>query len=176
MTAKGVSCSSNRTEPSGFCSAWLLAQKVNNMGFRQYDHEDLKMLEPRGYAEYMSNYGEHFSKALCEWAVSRMEVDEKQPNGEVKKKRLEPWNKEQVEGLLKQHGVTLQNDKGYDKVYVANMCKADFLGDSVPDEAHVAKYVKDVLDDPDGYDGIVFNRFVADCQGSGTPINWSDML
>ena len=45
-------------------------------GFSQYEYEDNKAMQPSGYAEYMSNYGEHFSKAMCEWAVSRMRTRE----------------------------------------------------------------------------------------------------
>ena len=37
-------------------------------------------------------------------------------------------------------------------------------------------FVKDYIDDPDGYEGLPFTRFYADCIGSGTPIMWSDML
>jgi hypothetical protein len=52
------------------------------------------------------------------------------------------------------------------------MCKADFLGSSVPDAQHQAKYVKDVLDDDDAYDGIVFNRWYADMCRQGIVIDW----
>lgn len=78
--------------------------------------------------------------------------------------------------MLKDFGVELNNNKGYDSVYVANMCKADFLGDSVPDNQRMVRYVKNLLDDPDGYEGLVFNRFVMDCAGMGVPIIWEDML
>ena len=132
--------------------------------------------DPSGFADYMATYGAHFSKKMCEWAVGMMKVEESDPNGKEEKKRLDPWTKEQVEALLTRYGVTLDNDKGYDKVYVANMCKADFLDSSVTDEAHLALYVKDLLDDPDGYDGMVFNRFMMDCIGNGTPVMWEDML
>lgn len=143
-----------------------------------YQMQDIEraQLEPSGYAEYMATYGGHFSKKMCEWAVGMMKVEEKRPNGEKRKKKLEPWSKEEVDNLLVRYGITLENDKGYDKVYVANMCKADFLGKSVPGENEAAMYVKDLLDDPDGYDELVFNRFMMDCMGRGIPIMWEDML
>ena len=56
------------------------------------------------------------------------------------------------------------------------MAKADFLGSSIPDEAHLILYVKDVMTDPDAYDGMPFTRFYADCIGSGTSIPWEDLL
>ena len=124
--------------------------------------------DPSGFADYMATYGGHFSKKMCMWAVGMMKDD----NGE----KIQPWTKEQVEAMLTRYGVTLENDKGYDKVYVANMCKADFYGSSIEDEKHALLYVKDLLDDPDGYDELTFNRFMMDCMGKNIPIMWEDML
>ena len=87
-----------------------------------------------------------------------------------KKEYITPYTKESVDNMLKTYGIKLDNDRGYDAVYVANMAKADFYGSSISDDAHLAKFIKDYLDDPDGYEGIVFTRFYADCIGSGTPI------
>lgn len=56
------------------------------------------------------------------------------------------------------------------------MCKADFLGSSITDEKHMALYIKDVIDDEDAYDGIVFNRWYADMCYTGVAIDWEDML
>lgn len=135
-----------------------------------YQMQDIEMaqLQPSGFAEYMAAYGGHFSKKMCEWAVGMMKTRDK--------KKLSPWTKEQVESILTKNGVVLNNDKGYDKVYVANMCKSDFLGSSVVDESRAAFYVKDLLDDSDGYDELVFNRFMMDCMGKNIPIMWEDML
>lgn len=60
----------------------------------------------------------------------------------------------------------------YDAVFVANMCKADYLGSSVPDGLHLCLYVKDVIDDVDGYDGIAFNRWYADMCRKGIQVDW----
>ena len=56
------------------------------------------------------------------------------------------------------------------------MCKADYLGSSVPDEQHLALFVKDYVDDPDGYPELPFTRFYGDCIGTGTPIPWEDVI
>lgn len=64
------------------------------------------------------------------------------------------------------------NDNPYDAVFVANMCKADYLGSSVPDGLHLCLYVKDVIDDVDGYDGIAFNRWYADMCCKGIQVDW----
>lgn len=88
-----------------------------------------------------------------------------------KKVSISPWTKEEVDSLLKRTNVTLNNKFGYDYVFAANMCKADYLGSSIPDEQHVALFIKDYVDDKDGYPELPFTRFYADCIGSGTPIN-----
>ena len=126
---------------------------------------------PSGMREYLAAYGWHFSKKMCEWAISRMKVEK---NG--KPEKLEAMKRDEVEELLKKLAVKLENDKGYDAVYVANMAKNDFYKSSIPDEAHLAMFVKDYIDDPDGYEGLPFTRFYADCIGSGTPIMWEQML
>lgn len=128
---------------------------------------------PDGMREYLSRYGWHFSKKMCEWAVSRMKAADSTTG---RSKRIEPLDKEDVESLLVKHGVKLDRNDGYDIVYVANMCKADYMKSSVADEAHLALFVKDYVDDPDGYDGLPLTRFYADCIGSGTPIMWAEMI
>ena len=56
------------------------------------------------------------------------------------------------------------------------MCKADYYKRSIADEAHLALFVKDYIDDVDAYDGMPFTRFYADCIGSGNCINWEAMI
>ena len=122
--------------------------------------------------EYLEAYGWHFSKKMCEWAVGKMKC--KDEAGKTKK--LEPMKKDEVEEMLKKYGVKLERDAGYDCVYAANMGRADYLKSSIPDEQHLALFVKDYIDDPDGYEGMPFTRFLADCVGSGKPVIWEDML
>lgn len=126
---------------------------------------------PEGMKLYINNYGCHFNKKLCKEAVSRMYKDT-----DGKKEYIKPYNKEQVDSMLEAYGIRLERNKLYDAVYVANMCKADFLGKSVPTEQHLAKYVKDVIDDADAEEGYVFNRFYADCMFMDNPIEWEDCI
>lgn len=127
---------------------------------------------PNGMREYLSHYGHHFSKRLCEYAVSKMKKEE---GGKLK--RIEPYTKEQVENLLEKYDVDLKNNKGYDACYVANMCKADYLGSSVPDEKHVALFIKDYLDDPDlKSDSRALDEYYAKCVREGIPIEWEDYI
>ena len=133
---------------------------------------DAREVFPSGMEEYLSQYGWHFSKKMCEWAVSRMY----KRNSLDKKIPIQSWNKDSVDKLLNKYDVTIENKIGYDYVFAANMCIADYYGSSIIDEQHVALFIKDYVDDPDGYEELPFTRFYADCIGSGVPINWEDML
>lgn len=119
---------------------------------------------PTSMKRYLKYFGMHFNKKLCQFAVSKMK------HGKT------PVSKEEVETILNKYNVTLNNNELYDHVYVYNMGNNDYFGSSILDEKHLALYVKDVIDDKDGYDGIVFNRWYADMVSSGTPIEWSEML
>ena len=135
---------------------------MKRTNFTDYD------VMPEAMVNYMRYYGPHFNRKLVEFAVGIMTDD--------KGNSIDAYTKEDVKNLLENNKVTLKNDQLYDAVYVANMCKADFLGSSISDTTHLAKYVKDVIDDPDGYDGIVFNRWYADMSYTGIAIDWEDML
>lgn len=132
------------------------------------DRLDYYDILPAGMEHYISLYGWHFSKAMCEWAVSGMK--------DRNKKKVQMRSKKEVDELLNGYGVVIDNDKGYDSVFVFHMGLSDYFRSSMNDETNVAKYVKDVLDDVDGYDGIAFTRFLADCNAKGVPIIWEDMI
>lgn len=134
---------------------------MRRVNFTQFDEM------PEAMIAYMRHYGPHFNRKLLEFALSKMYTDDG---------KLSPYNKEQVQNMLSSYNIKLKNDQLCDSVYVANMCKADFLGSCITDEKHLALYVKDVIDDPDGYDGIVFNRWYADMCYTGVAIDWGEML
>ena len=119
---------------------------------------------PLSMKRYLKYFGQHFNKKLCQFAVSKMK------HGKT------PVTKEQVDEILKRHNISLDNNELYDYVYVYNMGNNDFMGSSIADEKHLAMYVKDVIDDEDGYNGIVFNRWYADMVSLGIPIEWDEII
>lgn len=119
---------------------------------------------PTSMKRYLKYYGQHFNKKLCEFAVSKMDHGKS------------PVQREKIDELLNKYSIKLNHNELYDYVYVFNMGNNDFLGSSIADEKHLALYVKDVIDDEDGYDGIVFNRWYADMVCMGIPVEWSDMI
>lgn len=128
---------------------------------------------PRAMKAYISSFGWHFNKKAFEYAVSKMK--RKNP-ATGKLEAIEPWTKEQVEEMLVKYGVTLENAVMYDAAYQANWCKADLYKSSVPDEAHVALFVKDTLDDVDGSDELPFRYWLQKCVALGMPVDFEDLL
>ena len=111
--------------------------------FDQYDEIPEDMLM------YLRYNGKHFNRKLVEYAVSKMTTKDSSGN-EVP---LVPITKSQLDNMMNQYGVVLNNK---DDVY----------------DVHLCLYVKDVIDDIDGYEGIVFNRWYADMSHKGIPIDW----
>lgn len=90
--------------------------------------------------------------------------------------KIEPYTKDQVEDLLKKYNVTIDDTSNYDFVFIANMCKADYLKSSVPDEQHLALFVKDTLSDPDAGEGTTMRRWYATMVANGEMVEWNEML
>lgn len=128
---------------------------------------------PSGMKEYLDTYGWHFSKKMCEWAVKKM----KRKNAQTgKEEPIEFMDLDKTEEFLKKYNVTLPDAKGYDHVYVLNSARADYFKSSIPDEQHLALYVKDVIGDVDGYPTMPFTRFYADCIGKSDMPVWENVL
>lgn len=123
---------------------------------------------PSGMEEYLSTYGWHFSKKLCEWAVSHM----KDKDG----KHLDMMRKEDLDNLFKRFSIDPTEFTAYDAVYVYHMAKSDFGRFTLPDEQRLLMFVRDYLKDPDGYDEVAMTRFYADCIGKGEMPDWEECL
>lgn len=114
--------------------------------------------EPWGLKCYTDRYGYHFTDALAN-AASDMMVNS---NGKTHK-----WTPEQVEKTMKLYGL---NNRGKctlgDLTYLANMAYADLYPTVLKDEVSCLRYANAVANDPDGYDGMPFNRWISDMKKS----------
>lgn len=129
--------------------------------FTQYD------IKPEAMVNYLRYNGPHFSSRLAMFAISQMRKDGK---------KLIPIKQEELERILKDFKISLENAQLSDALYVINMGKADFYGTTITDESRLAKFVKDYIDDEDGYDGLPFTRWYADVSRKGIAIDWEKML
>jgi len=139
-----------------------------------HNRENLTAYEimPEDLAIYLSHNGPHFNKKCCEFAISQMfKTDDK-----GKEQKIVPYDKGKVEEMLRAYSIKVKYAQLEDITYVANMCQADYLKGSVPTEQHLAMYVKETLDDPDGCEGLVFNRWIADMKWLGIAIPWDDFI
>lgn len=138
--------------------------------------QDLRQFDilPSGLRAYLAQYGHHFSKSLCDYAVSLMR--KAGPDG--KPVAITPMSREEVDTLLKTHGVELKNNVLYDHVFVANMVKSDQLGSSIVDAKHHALAIRDYIDDIDKAEGYLFDRWISDLCGLGPKYipYWEDMI
>lgn len=138
--------------------------------------QDLRQFDilPRGLRAYLAQYGHHFSKPLCDYAVSLMQ--KAGPDG--KPVAITPMSREEVDTLLKTNNVELKNNVLYDHVFVANMVKSDQLGSSIVDAKHHALAIKDYIDDIDKAEGYLFDRWMSDLCGLGPKYipYWEDMI
>ena len=128
---------------------------------------------PEDAYRYLGNYGFHFNKKACEFAVSMMS---KRDAGTGKSVPQDMVSKEDVDAMLVKHGINLDNDCMYDATYVANMLMSDMYKSSIPDEQHLALGIKDLIDDIDQRDGYLFFRWYSNVLFNGNPIDWSTLV
>lgn len=131
-----------------------------------YDRYQKEVDKRWDMTKYIEKYGWHFNQKLCQFATERMMKGGKQ---------LQVIPKQNVDMLLDNYNISVDKSS-WDYVYIANMCKADFYGSSIDSEKHLAMYIKDLMDDEDGYDGLVFNRWYADMVKLGVHIKWDEMM
>lgn len=118
----------------------------------------------REMRRYLATYGPHFTKELCEDAVAMMEDRDGNP--------VKALDKKAYSELLERAGVKVEHDMLYDGVYVHSMGIADHWGSLINNDTDAARFVKDYLDDADGYEGIAFWRWYGDCCKTGVVIDW----
>lgn len=128
---------------------------------------------PSGMRSYLRNYGYHFSKKANEEACKKLR---KHNPATGKMEAIEPYTKEQVNELLTKNNIKLEQNEGYDYVYVANLAKATLYKSSIPDEKTLALYIKDIVDNPLLPGGNIFRRWLTDCDFRGIGIEWDDIL
>lgn len=141
---------------------------INNKMYKM-ERLDYYDIIPRGMDAYLSAHGHHFSKPMLEWAVSMMEDRGGNKVGLVPK--------EEVDKKLEMYGQKLRRKEGYyDSSYVWCMAISDYFGFSIPDEKHLAIFVRDYIDDIDGNPTRAFDEFYINCVAKGVDIPWEDMI
>jgi hypothetical protein len=117
---------------------------------------------------YLAENGWHFNKKANDYAVYFLK--------DRNNKTIKPLSKEEVDDLLKKHGVVLEKNKGWDYVYAANMAKSDMDGSPLSDDKSIAAYVKVLIDDADAADGELMACWYVKMLFRHIPIDWEMFL
>lgn len=125
-------------------------------------------IQPSSKEMYISEMGWHFNEKACDYAVHYLKDRNNKP--------IKPYNKEEVDDLLKRQNVTLEKNKGWDYVYVANMAKSDMDGSPLADDRSIANYIKIVIDDVDAADGEVMGCWYVKMIFRHIPVDWGMFL
>lgn len=127
------------------------------------------IMNAKGFSDYVAKHGYHFTEALAQVASDMMINSNGIPH---------KWTPEQIKTVLDAKEFT---DYKYctlgDLTYLSNMAYADFYPNVIRDEMLCIKYAMHIATDPDGYDGIVFSRWIADLIGKHVDdIDWENFI
>lgn len=119
------------------------------------------------YRTYKMHQGMHFSDKLAEYASSKM-VNANGMN--------HIWSCKDVEGAFASLGLKLPEKSTWgDATYASNMLYSDFA-QLLKSDTDAVKMAHALLTDPDGYDGMLFNRYTADVMEKGICVPWMDLI
>lgn len=123
--------------------------------------------ENEDYHAYVEKHGMHFNDKLAKWASSKME----NANGVV-----HSWSVTEVKSAFKAMGHSIPEKATFgDATYAANMYYADIVGTDFK-ETDALKIASLILTDPDGYEGMLFNRFTADIMQQNIDVPWKELM
>lgn len=124
----------------------------------------LNLVKNKYYDRYIENHGHHFTTELADYVTKLMENADKSKHN---------WSAEDVSNALKEMGVKIPATSTIgDVAYSANMAYADYYPDVLPAVNMCLKYAEVTANDPDGYEGMVFNRWLADAMSNDMNIDW----
>lgn len=139
-----------------------IEEKKHKKGLHRYQDDS--------YDKYVEKHGLHFCKSLAEHVINCMENQNGTPH---------KWSIDQVKTAVLsvtsscnfKHKVT-----DADMAYLANMYYSDFYPDVMDAETDCIKAAIKIANDPDGYEGQAFCRWVADVMASHKHIEWEKYI
>lgn len=135
-------------------------------GIEEKEPETNEFWENKGYDAYKAKHGMHFSEKLATFASKNMQ------NADGKSHM---WSLDDVKGAFSSFGFQLKNGYTFaDATYAANMIYADY-GQYLKADTDAVKMAYALITDPDGYEGMIFNRYTADIMAKNIEIDWEEM-
>lgn len=119
------------------------------------------------YQTYKMHHGMHFSNRLAEYSSSKM-INANNTH--------HMWTCKDVEEAFSALGFKLPEKYTWgDATYAANMIYSDYA-QLLKVDTDAVKMAYALLTDPDGYEGMIFNRYTADIMEKGECIPWKDLI
>lgn len=121
-----------------------------------------------GFNKYIAKHGYHFTDSLAEHASKDMVNISGQAH---------TWAPPQVKRAMDSagHALPAHTTTG-DVAYLANMYYADFYPDPLKDESSCIKAAYRIANDPDGYEGMPFCRWLMDIAKKKVDIDWEKFM
>lgn len=125
------------------------------------------IMQAEDFRQYISQNGYHFNCKLADFVTKNhlLNADGTGHN----------WTSEQVKTALKDEANPHRHSWG-DAAYLANWIYSDNFPMPYKTEAEVLEATKRQLKDKDGYEGMVFMRWLSDLIGRKQTVDWSNFL
>lgn len=126
-----------------------------------------ELMESKDFINYINTHGYHFNDKLAMWA-SRQMINE---DGS-----LHSWKVMDCEAKAIELGISIPTTStSADFTYTANMAYADFYPTLISEKGCLI-YANIVANDPDGYEGIQFSRWLADIIRKKVNVPWGEVV
>lgn len=135
---------------------------------REHKHEEYYSGKDKdGYSEYIKKHGYHFTDSLAKYAICDMvnAVDGKHGH----------WTVGQVTEAIGAKQTMHRVTRG-DLAYQANMYYADLYPKVIISETACLDGALAIANDPDGYEGQIFCRWVADVMAKRKEVEWKKFI
>lgn len=125
------------------------------------------IMEAEDFRQYVSQNGYHFTDKLADYVTKHHLIN---ADGTTHN-----WTSEQVKEALANETNPLHHTWG-DAAYLANWIYSDLVPTPYRTESEVIEATKRQLKDKDGYEGMIFMRWLSDLIGRKQNIEWSEFL
>lgn len=134
------------------------------------EHFARSLMNHPDFKAYVAKNGYHFTCALADY-VTKHHLE----NADGTKHN---WTSSQVKSALESAGMKDNplNMTWGDAAYLANWFYSDEFPDYLKTETDVIKRTYKAAQDPDGYEGMTFSRFLSDVVGHQLEIDWAAFI
>lgn len=135
-----------------------------------YDHFARTLMTHPDYLAYVDAHGYHFTPALADH-VTKHHIENADGT-------THNWTTAQVKSALEAAGMKQNplNMTWGDAAYLANWYYSDEYPDYLKTETDVIKRTYKAAQDPDGYEGMTFMRFLSDVVGHSIDLDWASFI